>query len=98
MSLKLDELRKRLLQQQAGNDVGASETPQTISGGRILGAAAQRTPEPTAAPKTSEPAGTKTPEPAKTREVLIYAKAKPIESPSEDMLASRRRQSKRTKG
>jgi methyl-accepting chemotaxis protein len=87
MSLKLDELRKRLLQQQAGNDVGASETPQTISGGRILGAAAQRTPESTAAPKTSEPAGTETPEPAKTREVLIYAKAKPIESPSEDMPA-----------
>jgi methyl-accepting chemotaxis protein len=88
MSLKLDELRKRLLQQQAGNDVGASETPPTISGGRILGAAVQRTSEPTAAPKTSEPpAGTKTPEPAKTREVLIYAKAKPIESPSEDMHA-----------
>ena len=50
MSLKLDELRKRLLQQQAGSDVGAPETPPAISGGRILGAAAQRTAELTAAP------------------------------------------------
>jgi DNA repair exonuclease SbcCD ATPase subunit len=84
MSLKLDELRKRLLQQQAGNDVGVPETPPAMSGGRILGVATQKTPEVAAAPKTSEPpTRAKTPETAKTPEVLIYAKAKPVEATAE---------------
>ncbi len=84
MSLKRDSLRKRLIQQQAGSDGGAPETPPAISGSRTLGAAAQRTAEPTAAPKATEPPALwKTPEIARTSEVLIYAKAKPAEPTGE---------------
>jgi len=84
MSLKLDELRKRLLQQQAGSDVAAPEAPSALNGGRTPGVAARRSPELTVAPKASEPpVGGKTPESAKTAEVLTYARAKPVEAPAE---------------
>jgi len=33
---KLDELRKRLLQQQAGSDVAAPEAPSALNGGEPL--------------------------------------------------------------
>jgi hypothetical protein len=90
MSLRLDELRKRLLLQQSGSE-GSAEPPPTISGSRILGAAAQKTPEVAATSKTSEPpARAKTPETAKTPEVLIYAKTKSVEATAEAALAEPR--------
>jgi len=80
MSLKLDELRKRLLQQQAGGDAQATDTPPAISGGRIVGAATQKSPEVATAPKAVEPpALVQTKGAAKTPEVLVYAKARPVE-------------------
>lgn len=80
MSLKLDELRKRLLQQQAGSDNQATDTPPSMSGGRIAGAVTQKGPEIAPALKTVEPlALVKTKVAAKTGEVLIYAKTRPAE-------------------
>ena len=79
MSLKLDELRKRLLQQQAGSDAGNPENPPAPVGGRVPGAAGQKIPEAAASPKAFEPpAREKAAGSAKAPEVLIY-KTKPIE-------------------
>jgi methyl-accepting chemotaxis protein len=86
MSLKLDELRKRLLQQQAGSgDGGNPEIPSATSGGRVLGAAVQKAPEAAAATKAFEPpAREKTTGIAKAPEVLIY-KTKPLEPIAESV-------------
>jgi methyl-accepting chemotaxis protein len=92
MSLKLDELRKRLLQQQAGSDAGNPETPSATNEGRVLGVAVQKTPEVVAEPKAYEPSTPeKTTDTAKAPEVLVY-KAKPAEpipqpAPSESLHA-----------
>ena len=77
MSLKLDELRKRLLQQQAGSDAPGADTPSSMSGGRSVGVAAQKATEIEAVPKAAEPpAFVKTTGAAKTSEVLIYWEGK----------------------
>jgi hypothetical protein len=56
MSLKLDELRKRLLQQQSGSDCGAAEAPAGAGSGRALGAPPLKIVEAAAAAfKASEP-------------------------------------------
>lgn len=65
MSLKLDELRKRLLQQQSGNDGGAADNSSGGAGGKIFGASASRGADLSIAPKTAEPsAATKVAEPS----------------------------------
>jgi len=93
MSLKLDELRKRLLQQQAGSEAGNPETPPAAIGGRVSGAVVQKTPEAASAPRAFEPpTREKTPGTAKAPEVLIYktkpvqpiAEAAPLEQPQAD--------------
>lgn len=79
MSLKLDELRKRLLQQQAGIDAGSADTAPATIGGRVLGAPVQKTPEAPASPKGFESlAPKKAPAGEKAPEILVY-KTKPTE-------------------
>lgn len=54
MSLKLDELRKRLLQQQSGSDGGAPEPAPSAGSSKIFGTFAPKAAEPAIAPKVSE--------------------------------------------
>jgi len=55
MSLKLDELRKRLLQQQSGSDGGAPEPSPSAGSSKAFGTFAPKAAEPAIALKVSEP-------------------------------------------
>jgi hypothetical protein len=55
MSLKLDELRKRLLQQQSGSDGGAPEPSPGAGSSKAFGTFAPKAAEPAIALKVSEP-------------------------------------------
>ena len=94
MSLKLDELRKRLLEQQPGSDAGATETHTGVGVGEIFETAMQKAPEVTVVPKAPEPpAVTKAPEaPLESKvtvaeAVAVVAPAKPQEAEASDEAA-----------
>jgi methyl-accepting chemotaxis protein len=77
MSLKLDELRKRLLQQQSGSDGGAPEPSPSAGSSKIFGTFTPKAAEPAIAPKVPEP-----PAAIKVPEVSSVGKAAepPVES------------------
>src|SRR6185437_12382700 len=78
MSLKLDELRKRLLQQQSGSDGGAPDPSSSVGNGKVLNIVPPRAVEAASAPRVAEePAAA-----ASVREVPAATKASepPVES------------------
>jgi hypothetical protein len=96
MGLKLDELRKRLLQQQSRSDGGTPEPSANAGNDRLFGAASPKASEAAIAPKDSEPppttkasepsAVTKAPEPPVERKLpapqppVVSAASEPSEA------------------
>jgi hypothetical protein len=85
MSLKLDELRKRLLQEQSGSDREAPDFP-IIGGGKVLGALGPKIAKAATTPQASEaPAPSKDPEASAAEPPLETKQA--TSAPSEAALA-----------